>query len=64
MEPAVKKLQLLQRAAELMRRDHLATRLGISQAVLDGWVRGESTMPDGKLLALAAALAEVAVREA
>jgi hypothetical protein len=28
--------------------------------VLNAWIRGESTMPDGKLLALAAAFVEVA----
>jgi hypothetical protein len=56
----VKKLQLLQRAAELMAPEDLAQRLAIPLGVLNAWIRGESTMPDGKLLALAAAFVEVA----
>lgn len=53
------KRQLLQRAMELMGRDRLAARLGISETLLDAWIRGDVTMPDGKLLVLAAALDEI-----
>jgi len=54
------KQQLLQRAVTLMGRDHLAARLGIPETLLDAWIRGDVTMPDGKLLVLAAVLDEVA----
>ena len=55
-----KKHNILRRAQELIGREQLASRLGIPEAVLDAWVRGDATMPDGKLLDLAAALAEIA----
>lgn len=54
------KRHLLQRAMELMGRDQLAARLGISETLLDAWIRGDVTMPDGKLLVLAAVLDEIA----
>jgi DNA-binding transcriptional regulator YdaS (Cro superfamily) len=54
------KRNLLQRAMELMGRDQLAARLGISETLLDAWIRGDVTMPDGKLLVLAAVLDEIA----
>jgi hypothetical protein len=57
-----KKRQLLQRAEGLVGRERLAKRLGISETMLDAWIRGDTTMPDGKLLDLAAALMEVANR--
>jgi hypothetical protein len=55
-----KKQDLLRRAEELMGRDRLAKRLGTAPAMLEAWMRGDVTMPDGKLLDLAAALAELA----
>lgn len=54
------KRHLLQRAMELMGRDQLAARLGIAETLLDAWIRGDVTMPDGKLLVLAAVLDEIA----
>ncbi|HEY7741255.1 MAG TPA: helix-turn-helix transcriptional regulator, partial [Steroidobacteraceae bacterium] len=54
------KRHLLQRAIELLGREQLAKRLGIPETMLDAWVRGDVTMPDGKLLVLAAALDEAA----
>lgn len=55
-----KKHQILRRAQELIGREQLAKRLGISESLLDAWIRGDVTMPDGKLLDLAAALVELA----
>lgn len=55
-----KKQEILRRAEELMGRDFLAKRLNIPQSMLEAWLRGDVTMPDGKLLDLAAALAELA----
>jgi hypothetical protein len=54
------KQNLLQRAMKLMGREQLAARLGIPEKLLDAWVRGDVTMPDGKLLVLAAVLDEIA----
>ena len=59
MTPNPKK-ELLKRAVELMGRDHVAARLGVPGASLDAWIRGDVTMPDGKLLVLAAVLNEAA----
>jgi hypothetical protein len=54
------KRQLLQQGAELMGRDQLVMRLGIPETLLDAWIRGDITMPDGKLFVLAAILDNVA----
>jgi DNA-binding transcriptional regulator YdaS (Cro superfamily) len=56
----IRKQQLVQRAAELMGRDQLAMRLGISESLLDAWIRGDVTMPDGNLLILGAIVEKVA----
>ena len=55
-----KKLDILRRAEGLLGRERLAKHLGVPPPMLDGWVRGDVTMPDGKLLELAAALVELA----
>lgn len=51
-----RKRYLLQRAAKLMGRDQLAQRLGIPSALFEDWIRGDATMPDGKLMELARVL--------
>jgi ribosome-binding protein aMBF1 (putative translation factor) len=51
-----RKRYLLERAAKLMGRDQLAQRLGIPSAVFEDWIRGDATMPDGKLMELARVL--------
>jgi ribosome-binding protein aMBF1 (putative translation factor) len=56
MQIEARKRYLLQRAAKLMGRDQLAQRLGIPSAVFDDWIRGDATMPDGKLMELARVL--------
>lgn len=56
----IHKQQVLQRTAELIGQRELAARLGIQETLLDSWIRGDVTMPDGKLLVLAAILDQVA----
>jgi transcriptional regulator with XRE-family HTH domain len=50
------KKKRLQRAAGLVDRKELASRLGVSDLQLAAWLSGDLTMPDGKLLVLAAIL--------
>jgi phosphoserine phosphatase len=44
--------EVLRRAVELIGKKDLATRLGVTQGVLDGWLAGYLLMPDRKFLAL------------
>ena len=39
-----------------MGEDELATKLNVSEAVLQSWLRGQASMPSRKLSALAEAL--------
>ena len=55
-----KKVDILRRAEGLLGRERLARRLGVPLSLLENWMRGDVTMPDGKLLELAAALVELA----
>lgn len=57
------KQELVRRCADLMGREQLAARLGISTALLDAWIRGEATMPNGQLLPLATSLNQLAAKE-
>jgi transcriptional regulator with XRE-family HTH domain len=50
------KQSLLRKAANLMGPRELATRLRVSQSVLEMWINGDATMPDGMLLKLAKVL--------
>jgi len=52
------KQHLLQRAADLLGRAEIARRLSTPPPVLEAWICGKASMPDGKLLVLAAALEE------
>lgn len=54
------KQSLLQRAAKLVGDDQLAEHLGVPKHLLHAWIRGDVTMPDGKLLALSAILDKLA----
>ena len=49
-----RKQAILKKAAELFgSREKLASHLGISPQLLDDWLKGDVTMPDGMLFALA-----------
>ena len=52
------KQDLLRRSADLVGKTRLVERLRISEAQLESWMRGDSTMPDGQLLRLAEILAD------
>ena len=54
------KQQLVKSAADLVGRNELAMHFGIAESLLDAWIRGDATMPDGKLLILATLLDKVA----
>ena len=47
------KQHLLRKAAGLIGKEELAERMDVSQSLLDKWIGGDATMPDGKLLKLA-----------
>jgi len=47
---------LLRKAAGLMGKNELATRLSVSEAMLDKWMGGGATMPDRQLIKLAGVL--------
>jgi plasmid maintenance system antidote protein VapI len=50
------KQSLLRKAATLMGQRELAARLKVSHSVLEMWINGDATMPDGMLLKLAKVL--------
>jgi hypothetical protein len=60
---AMDKQRLLQQAAGLFGRKALAEGLNVSEALLDAWIKGDATMPDGQLLRLAQALVRLAEKE-
>ena len=53
------KQRLLQRAVKLTGQAELARLLKIPEALLDAWIQGLATMPDGKLLPLSDVLAKI-----
>ena len=61
--PAELKRELLNRAAKLLDVIDLAHRLNVPPPLLEMWMRGDATMPDGKLMDLARLLDRIS-REA
>ena len=53
---ATDKQRILKRACELFGSASVANELQVSEALLDAWIRGDATMPDGQLLRLSEAL--------
>ena len=51
--PTELKRELLNRAVKLLDVIDLARRLNVPSTLLETWMRGEATMPDGKLMDLA-----------
>jgi hypothetical protein len=54
---------LLERAVKLLGKEQLARRLNIPTTLFDDWVRGDATMPDGKLMDLARTLDKLSREE-
>lgn len=52
----MKKQLLLKKAADLIGHHELALRLNVSDALLEAWIKGDATMPDGMLMVLSNAL--------
>jgi hypothetical protein len=55
--------RLLHGATDLFGREAIARGLKISSATLDGWMNGNSDMPESMLSALAALLVKLAGKE-
>jgi len=60
MDSRPDKQQLLRRSANLVGKKKLAERMRIPEKLLEAWMRGDTTMPDGKLLRLTEILVELA----
>jgi hypothetical protein len=54
---------LLERAVKLLGKEQLARRLNIPTSLFDDWVRGDATMPDGKLTELARTMDKISREE-
>ena len=52
--------RILKRACELFGSKAVAGEMRVSEALLEAWVRGDATMPDGQLLRLSEALIKLA----
>lgn len=50
------KRALLEHAVRLLGRTNVAMRLGVPETMLGAWMRGETPMPNGNMLVLAAML--------
>ena len=50
------KRQLIERAARLLGREQLARNLNVASALIEAWMSGEATLPDGMLKDLARVL--------
>jgi DNA-binding transcriptional regulator YdaS (Cro superfamily) len=57
------KRHLIERATKLLGQDELARRLNVASTLLGAWVRGDITMPDGKLMDLARVLDNISREE-
>jgi DNA-binding transcriptional regulator YiaG len=55
--------KVLASASDLLGREDLAARLGVSSTVLEAWIAGRTAMPSVKLRLLTIALAEFAARK-
>ncbi len=52
----IEKRALLEHAVRLLGRTNVASRLGVPETMLGAWMRGETPMPNGNMLVLAAML--------
>ena len=60
---ATDKQHLLKQAADLFGRKAIADGLNVTEALLDAWIKGDATMPDGQLLRLAQLLVRLAGKQ-
>ena len=60
---ATDKQRLLKQATQLFGQKAVADGLNVSEALLDAWIKGDATMPDGQLLRLAQALVRLAGKQ-
>lgn len=60
---ATAKRGLLNRATKLLDAADLARRLNVPPMLLQAWMRGDATMPDGKLMDLARVLDKMSREE-
>jgi len=58
-----KKQQVLGKAVALLGKEKVAATLRVSITLLDSWLRGDASVPDSKLLELAAELVKLAERD-
>lgn len=56
MSKQERKQSLLRRAVDLVGQQELARLLNIPESIVEAWIRGDATMPDGGLLNLATIL--------
>jgi len=52
--------RILKAACDLFGTKAVAGELRVSEALVDGWIRGDATMPEGELLRLSQALIRLA----
>ena len=57
---ATDKQRILKEACDLFGTKLVAQEMKVSEALIDGWIRGEVTMPEEELLYLAQALIRLA----
>jgi hypothetical protein len=57
---ATDKQRILKEACDLFGTELVAQEMKVSEALIDGWIRGDVTMPEEELLYLARALIRLA----
>ena len=60
MNGATEKQRLLSEACRLFGSKAMSEELKVSEELLNAWIRGDATMPDGMLLRLSTALLKLA----
>jgi hypothetical protein len=57
------KQRILKEAADLFGRKAIAEALNVSEALIEAWLKGDATFPDGHLLRLADAVVRLSAKE-
>jgi len=58
-----RKRQLIERASKLFGQEQLARRMNVSPTLIESWLSGDATLPDGKLMELARVLDKLSREE-